>query len=503
MDALTAQLGIEQQVADLKKLDGDNAKKDAGNAASAQRSAAAKAAADSQLQMGEAALAADKALAEAELTIHRGTIEQKLALDLDFAKRDMDVKTAGNAAEIAALDKTGKDYQNQLKALNEKSLEIQQQYQTAVAQLQAGALVASYNKSLADLEASEREKIAATKEGTAARVAAIDAAIKEEQSRQLQSTNFFHDLLTQRLAAVQQEVDQEKKIRLESDQDTARADQVAMQEHIRHQQEMSRIQSGGGSLPDLGQIAQLQKEANDEYQIKRQALQKEAELYERAGVDEVRYADRTKQQLAALDQAYADQKAELQAQETAALRASWAQIETGYARTFQSILEGQTSLARVMTTMAEDAAGKMIAQSILLINHQKAQQLQSAKTAAAGAYSALSSVPIVGPVLGAVAAATVFAGAMAFQKGGIVPGVGHGDIVPAMLEPGESVIPKRMTENLTKAANGPGTGTTHHFHYSPKFHVNTVDATGVRDMLNKHTTEFERHFNNHIRKMNK
>jgi TP901 family phage tail tape measure protein len=40
-------------------------------------------------------------------------------------------------------------------------------------------------------------------------------------------------------------------------------------------------------------------------------------------------------------------------------------------------------------------------------------------------------------------------GLLHFKKGGIVPGNGHGDIVPAMLEPGEMVIPKRMVKKYS------------------------------------------------------
>jgi TP901 family phage tail tape measure protein len=40
-------------------------------------------------------------------------------------------------------------------------------------------------------------------------------------------------------------------------------------------------------------------------------------------------------------------------------------------------------------------------------------------------------------------------GLLHFKKGGIVPGSGHGDIVPAMLEPGEMVIPKRMVKKYS------------------------------------------------------
>ena len=40
-------------------------------------------------------------------------------------------------------------------------------------------------------------------------------------------------------------------------------------------------------------------------------------------------------------------------------------------------------------------------------------------------------------------------GPLRFKKGGIVPGSGSGDIVPAMLEPGEMVIPKRMVKKYS------------------------------------------------------
>src|SRR6185369_5348146 len=56
-------------------------------------------------------------------------------------------------------------------------------------------------------------------------------------------------------------------------------------------------------------------------------------------------------------------------------------------------------------------------------------------------------------VMGPVLAAAAFASVMAFQEGGLVPGVGIGDVQPAMLEPGETVLPKKMSENLSRAAN--------------------------------------------------
>ncbi len=86
-------------------------------------------------------LATDKATADAQAQIKHASIEELLAIDLDFAARDRDVKLAANQAEIAALAKSGKDYTNQLQALNDKALEIGAAYNAKVTELKAKASV--------------------------------------------------------------------------------------------------------------------------------------------------------------------------------------------------------------------------------------------------------------------------------------------------------------------------------------------------------------------------
>jgi tape measure domain-containing protein len=78
------------------------------------------------------------------------------------------------------------------------------------------------------------------------------------------------------------------------------------------------------------------------------------------------------------------------------------------------------------------------------------------------AYKSLAGIPIVGPGLGAVAAAAAIsigtqrlneirAQRIAFAEGGVVPGVGNKDTVPALLTPGEVVVPKSNFEDLQKS----------------------------------------------------
>lgn len=133
--------------------------------------------------------------------------------------------------------------------------------------------------------------------------------------------------------------------------------------------------------------------------------------------------------------------------------------------------------------------------------------LRKADIAAAAARKAFlageQSIPgIPGVILGGALAASAFASVMAFETGGIVPGAGNRDSVPAMLTPGEAVLPKRLTENLTHASRSGSSGQEIHVHnhFSPQIHA--VDADGVDRMLEKHGEKFNQHAENHIRKMN-
>ena len=86
---------------------------------------------------------------------------------------------------------------------------------------------------------------------------------------------------------------------------------------------------------------------------------------------------------------------------------------------------------------------------------------------AIAAYSALAGIPYVGPALGIAAAAALTAfGAeqaaqvLSAQRGGVVPNLpgtgGARDRVPALLEPGEIVIPKSVAPDFQQAFGRPG-----------------------------------------------
>lgn len=114
---------------------------------------------------------------------------------------------------------------------------------------------------------------------------------------------------------------------------------------------------------------------------------------------------------------------------------------------------------------------------------------KSAASAAAKAWDALSGIPVVGPVLGAAAAAATFAGVMAlaaFDKGGIVPNApgigGYGAHVPILAESGERVLTGEQTKNFERLVNNNTTqtgNTVGAIHFSPVFQSggnSTMDA---------------------------
>jgi hypothetical protein len=110
-----------------------------------------------------------------------------------------------------------------------------------------------------------------------------------------------------------------------------------------------------------------------------------------------------------------------------------------------------------------------------------------------------------GIILGPVFGASAYAAVMAFEGGGVVPGVGSGDIVPAMLTPGEGVVPKGVMEGLSNQARNGNTGGGVHYNIgSPRFSptIHALDADGVDEILEKHADKFHKAFEHTVRRLN-
>ena len=98
-------------------------------------------------------------------------------------------------------------------------------------------------------------------------------------------------------------------------------------------------------------------------------------------------------------------------------------------------------------------------------------------------------------------AMSAVAQALAFAKGGVVPGDGYGDTVPAMLTPGETVVTKALTQQVAQSQGG-GSNRGHVIQHSPTYNVTTMDSRGFSAMLEKHDAEFQKHAVSTLRKLN-
>lgn len=510
VDALQAQVHMEGQVAALKKLDTSNASTQTGNDMAAMRAQADRQSIESQLRMGEQSLAGDKATADAQLDIRRASLEERLSVDLTFAARERDVQLAANAAEIAALDKSGKDYQNQLKALQERALEINNEYDVKTAELKAKASVEIANRDLQNLEQTEREKIEATQQGSAARLAAINAALKQEEDAHLQDTNFYRELLNMRVETTRQEAEEEGKLRADAAREDADNAEKMGELKIAAEKQAMALSNSTHRVSDQERLAQDTHIANEEYDIKMRALQREIAGLDKSGKD---YLNKLK--------ALQDQEKQLTQQhenETAAIREK-AEIEmnnrvmAAAQRFNDSITQGLTqvlmrheSFAKMITSIGDQVVSGMIQNAIKEAEAAAIGKEADAAKAARKAYDIGVSVGgPVGMVLGPLFAALAFSTVTGYQSGtDAVPGVGKGDVVPTMLEPGEGVVPGGVMDGLRQVARNGGFngGNTTVVHVRPTYHVNTIDGDGMQEALEKHTDQLQRHFENTVRRMN-
>ena len=474
------------------------------NQQAAKRAAAAKEGIATQQSIAEQGLASERATADASMSIHHASIEARLASDLAFAAKDKQIKEAANQADIAALDKSGKEYGTQLKALQDNALKITAEYNAKVTEMKSKASVTEYNRDISQMEQAEAAKIGAVKEGTAARLAVIDAAIKEEEAKGLAATQHFHELMKQREQEVRKEADVEAKAQADATdnqvkalRDAARAKVEAANQTVANQHG----NDGGGAK----RIAMARQEADADYAIKKEALQKELDAYKQAGQERAKDAERVSNQVKQLNLDYANTTAQLNTEQANANKQMYATEANDAAQSLLQVALGHKSLAATVQQYAMQGAEAVLEGLLMQIAGNATAKMSAAEAAAASAGNSVAGIPIVGAALAPVAAASVFAALMAFEVGGVVPGVGKGDVVPAMLTPGEGVVPGGVMDGLRNVArNGGfhGGGTTNHYHSNPTYHVSVLDGDGMKTVLEKNEDVVHQHFTNAVRRTN-
>jgi hypothetical protein len=367
----------------------------------------------------------------------------------------------------------------------------------------------NYRRAVSALQESEREKIEATDKGSSARLAAIDAAIKEENSKGLQETGFYKTLLQDRVNMARQMTEEQSKLKADADRQEAEHTLKMGQLQIAADKENFQLRMSGKRVSDQQRTTEDLQVANKEYQLQKTALDQEIAALDKHAHD---YQNKLKQlqntelqmtrahenQVTAITNRAAEER-------NARVLSAYRRSDDEIARSLSSVVTRQESAAKMMVSLGDTIAEGMMQTAIKSVLANDYTKESDAAAAARRAFLAgEKTVPgVPGVILGATMAAMAFASVMAFEGGGMVPGVESGDVVPARLTPGETVLPKQMSEKLSKATDPDASRP--HMHVHPVFspHIHAMDAEGVDRVLTKHANTFHRHFTNTVRKMNR
>jgi hypothetical protein len=367
----------------------------------------------------------------------------------------------------------------------------------------------NYRTAVAGLQENERQKIDATKQGTAARLAAIDAAIKEEESKGLQETGFYRGLLTARVELTRQMLQEQNKLNAEAGKEAAdhSTKMGELQNQANKQNDQLILSSARTSAAE--RMAILRAEANEDYQIRMDGAEKDIAALDKTAADyenklkalQNKEEEMTKEH----ENRLAQIKEQAQEQQNARELAGIQRFADAASKGLADVIGRHERMGKMMVQLGDQMAMGMIQNALKSIIADDMTKPHDAAAAARKAYLAGMHFPfpanlVMAPTLGALA----FASVMAFEEGGIVPGVGKGDIVPARLEPGEGVLSNKVMDGLRDVAAGRGSsGQEVHYHTTIHHHVQALDSEGVDRVLTKHSNTFVKHYVNHARRMNK
>jgi hypothetical protein len=314
----------------------------------------------------------------------------------------------------------------------------------------------SYQEAVSALQESEKQKIAATRTGTAERLAAIDAAIAEEDTKGLQETAFYKSLLVERVNAVKQAADQEAKIR-----------EGLADESVRHEEAMQKIQFDsareaakqmlalyGGTADQAAQIEA--KAAHDSWTAQVEALNNKLAALDQYGAEYEKKQKEIQDRIIEVEaDGWAKERKILQdatIKKLNDIRTAEQRMQDTFAQTTaRSIVENER-LGESFEQMGKQILQQALTNLLQLQTVQGQKRFSDARTAAADAFAAADG----NIFLGAAWAAAAFAAVMAFEKGGEIPGSGP---VPIIAHGGETVVTRALTDQVRNSyGNGSSNG---------------------------------------------
>jgi hypothetical protein len=395
---------------------------------------------------------------------------------VDFLKQEADTLGAlahadRNDERAQKMDRTNKEDADQAKLYETQQRGLEQRRR---AEEQYSKSVAEIHKKQADESVKEANE----------EYAATNAVMKEVFDQQKEQARLGEEMAkeeadhSKKMAALNLQEEQEQtkeQVKVHKSRSQQILDEQIAGENADYQAQMRAYET------ELGALDRFSKE----YEVKKKQLQDKEEELEKAHQNKLT-------------------QIQLQAEEERNQRilAAENKFESSIAAGMAKVLTGHESAAKMLMSLGNQVAAGLMENAIKSVLANNYTKESDAAAAARKAY--LEGQKIGGPagtIVGSAMAAMAFASVMAFAEGGVVPGVEKGDVVPAMLTPGETVIPKQMSENLKNAAQAPSQP-ANHFHINPTYHLHALDHDGMGDLLERHSDVITEHVHNSLRRQN-
>src|ERR1700722_5063224 len=281
-----------------------------------------------------------------------------------------------------------------------------------------------YKAAVAALQENEREKIDATRQGSAARLAAIDAAIKEEESRGLQETGFYKSMLTARVDLVRQLGEEEKKIKAEAGREAAEQELKMGELDLASKREHAQLTLSALLNSEQQRIESELQFADAENALKAKALAQEIADLDQSDKDYENKLKALQDKELQLVREHENQVTQIEdkaeEERNSRILSAVKRRDDEIARGMTSMLMRHESAAKMMISLADQMASGLIENAI---KSMLADDMTKERDAAAAARKAFlageNSVPgWPGVILGGALAAGGFASALAFEAGG-------------------------------------------------------------------------------------
>ena len=254
-----------------------------------------------------------------------------------------------------------------------------------------------YQRAVQAIQEGEKQEIAATEQGTQARLDAINTAIKDEEAHGLQETGFYRELLVQRVEITRQMALEEAKLQAEAGKEEAEHEQkmdelrlTAAKQASDHRLNMERTNVQEQLDADINF-------ANQEYTLKMAALDKEITALDKYGKDYENHLKALQNKETELTKAHENEitqiKQKAEEERNARILSAEQRFNDSIASGLTSVIMRHETFAKMMDNLAGQVAQGMIENAIKSILALDMTKEKEAAAAARKAYLAGMQMP--------------------------------------------------------------------------------------------------------------